>query len=73
MHSWWLFLAARCKALCPKWRIKRKFFLEKKVTHFKSLSNLCKEDNYEEINWSPTKTGLLLSRGRPQLLICKVQ
>lgn len=61
MHSWWLFLAARCKALCPKW-IKKKFFFERKSTHFKSLSYLCNEGNYEEINFF-NKDGIVTLEG----------
>lgn len=65
-HSWWLFLAARCRALCPDGFKKKR---ETKATRFKSLSYLCNEDNYEEMNCSPTKMELLFLRGRPQFLI----
>lgn len=41
--------------------------------HTCSISYLCNEDNREEINSSPTKTGLLFLRVRPQLLMSHVQ
>lgn len=68
MHSWWPFLAARCKALCPN-GFKKKMG---KKGHTFYISYLCNENNYEETNCSTTKVGLLLSV-RPQFLISTVQ
>lgn len=56
MHSWWLFLAARCKALRPKWVREQK--LEKRYHT---------EDNSEEIKHLSESLTLPCWRVRPPI------